>query len=69
MSDQNSPFGGSAPLHANYESALKDSAFVRSLLDIADDCVALLSLDGRLEVVSPRGLDVLGIEDFGSDAF
>lgn len=59
-----SALGDSPHLQRIYENALRDSAFVRSLLDLSDDCVKILDLEGRLELMSPGGLRVMEIDDF-----
>lgn len=58
------PLGNSPLLDKTFESAVNDSDFVRSLLALSDDCVKVLDLNGRLQLMSPGGLRVMEIDDF-----
>ena len=45
-----------------------DIAFVRSVLAASEDCVKILSLDGRLTFMSEGGQKVMEIDDFAAVA-
>lgn len=46
------------------QTVLQDAAFMASLLDLSDDCVKILSLEGRLQWMSQGGLCATEIDDF-----
>ena len=49
------------------EEALRESEeFNRRILASSNDCIKVLSLDAHLESMSPGGLDVMEIDDFGA---
>jgi len=49
------------------EAALRESEeFNRRILSSSNDCIKVLSLEGHLESMSPGGLEVMEIDDFGT---
>ncbi len=49
------------------EQALRESEeFNRRILASSNDCIKVLSLDGMLESMSPGGMEVMEIDDFGN---
>jgi PAS domain S-box-containing protein len=49
------------------EQALRESEeFNRRILASSNDCIKVLSLDAKLESMSPGGLEVMEIDDFGA---
>ncbi|HTU09805.1 MAG TPA: PAS domain-containing protein [Allosphingosinicella sp.] len=49
------------------EAALRESEeFNRRILASSNDCIKVLSLDGHLESMSPGGLEIMEIDDFGT---
>ena len=48
------------------EEALRESEeFNRRIVESSSDCIKILDAEGRLLYISPRGQELLGIEDFG----
>jgi two-component sensor histidine kinase len=56
--------GQSERLQQNYDIALGDRHLVDALMRASDDCIKLLTLEGRLEMMSPGGLRVMEIDNF-----